>query len=238
MLKKVSKFLTLLLVTGIAVFSPNLVFADDVEYVRNIFENNICFRGGERMLSIEGIVIHSTACPGIEARDWEIRWNKIDSMTTCVHCFVDGKFCCHVLPSFFKGAHCREPGNSSYIGIEVCEPATVVYNAEKTKIIREKSDFDSPAAQEDFRHRWENAALLAAAYCQIYGFDPMRDVISHCEAGKMGIGSRHLDPEHWWKYWDKNMDDFRNYVYYLLTNEPDRVAKLSRKIVATDNLYR
>lgn len=238
MLKKVSKFLSFLLVAGIAVFYINSVFSDDIVYVRDIFKNNVCFLSGERMLSIEGIIMHSTACPGIEARDWEIRWNKIDGITTCVHGFVDGMCYHHTLPSFYKGAHCREPGNSNYIGIEICEPKSIVYNAEKTEIIKEKSDFDSPAAIEDFIHRWENAAMSAAAYCQIYGFDPMRDVISHCEAGKRGIGSRHSDPEHWWKYWGRDMDDFRNYVCYLLDNESERVARLSRQIVATDSLYR
>ncbi len=237
MIKKISKFLALLLVTGIAVLSTNSVFADDLEYVRDIFEENGCFLKGEKMSSIEGIVIHSTECPGIEAQGWRRRWNK-SNMSKCVHGFVDNKQFHQTLPSYVKGAHCREPGNSNYIGIEICEPSTIVYNAEKTEIIKEKSDFNSPESKEDFRHRWKNAAILAAAYCQIYKFNPMKNVISHSEAGKRGIGSRHPDPEHWWKYWGKDMDDFRKDVRHLLISEPDKVAKLRGKIVAADNLYR
>lgn len=64
--------------------------------------NNDCYK---TVLKIKpkGIMIHSTATPGIMAAEWFIRWNKSYkagqiNRQACVHAFVDDKEIYQYLP--------------------------------------------------------------------------------------------------------------------------------------------
>ena len=228
MIKKVSRFLAFLLAAGVAVSSTNSFLACDCEYVRCIFDKSDCFIE-ERKISVEGIVIHSTACPGVEPQGWKERWNK-SGVLKGVHFFMGRYDMVQTLASDQRGWHCGGSCNNNCIGIEMCEPKNIVYNSDKTEIIKDKSDFTSEEAKEDFKRRWDNMVLLTATLCKIYKLDPEKDVISHAEGGKRGITSRHLDPEHWWIHWGKNMDDFRKCVAKLMKDESNKLDELGKKI--------
>ena len=234
MIKNVSRFLAFLLAAGVAVSSTNSFLACDCEYVRCIFDKSDCFIE-ERKISVEGIVIHSTACPGVEPQGWKERWNK-SGVPKGVHFFMGRHDMVQTLASDQRGWHCGGSCNNNCIGIEMCEPKSIVYNSDKTEIIKDKSDFTSEEAKEDFKRRWDNMVLLTATLCKIYKLDPEKDVISHAEGGKRGITSRHLDPEHWWIHWGKNMDDFRKCVAKLMKDESNKLDELGEKIKETDKV--
>ena len=53
----------------------------------NYMVDNDCYRT-KRTIVPRGIMIHSTAVPGVMARQWLSRWNK-PGIDKCVHAFVD-----------------------------------------------------------------------------------------------------------------------------------------------------
>lgn len=108
--------------------------------------------------------------------------------------------------------HAGKPaGNNGYIGFEMCEPAQITYTTGASFKIRDKA-----AAQSYCRKTYENAVALFARLCAFHGKDPLQDgvILSHNEAGKRGIASGHVDPEHLWRglgmYY--TMDGFRKDV--------------------------
>lgn len=93
--------------------------------------------------------------------------------------------------------HAGKPaGNNGYIGFEMCEPAQIHYTVGASFIVR-----DHAAAQAYCRKTYQNAVQLFARLCSFHGKDPLRDgvILSHNEAGKQGIASGHVDPEHLWR---------------------------------------
>ncbi|MBC2726583.1 MAG: peptidoglycan-binding protein LysM, partial [Desulfosporosinus sp.] len=63
-------------------------------HTRYMIEND-CFAAGKK-IKPKGIMVHSTACPGVMASDWYERWNKSFSRgqidrQVCVHAFLDDK---------------------------------------------------------------------------------------------------------------------------------------------------
>lgn len=93
--------------------------------------------------------------------------------------------------------HAGKPaGNNGYIGFELCEPSQITYTTGANFKIRDKA-----AAQSFCRKTYENAVQLFARLCAFHGKDPLRDgvILSHNEAGKRGIASGHVDPEHLWR---------------------------------------
>lgn len=93
--------------------------------------------------------------------------------------------------------HAGKPaGNNGYIGFELCEPSQITYTTGANFKIRDKA-----AAQSFCRKTYENAVQLFARLCAFHGKDPLRDgvILSHNEAGKQGIASGHVDPEHLWR---------------------------------------
>ena len=61
------------------------------------------------------------------------------------------------------------------------------------------------------RQTYNTAVELFAWLCTQFGLDPNKDIISHAEAGKLGIGTDHVDPEHLWRQLGMGytMDGFR-----------------------------
>ena len=55
-------------------------------------------------------------------------------------------------------------------------------------------------------------------------------VISHGEAGRSGIGTAHGDPDHWFVFHNKDMDDFRADVAKILKQG---VTETERTIVSS-----
>lgn len=149
---------------------------------------NDCYKAG-RKITPKGIMVHSTATPGVMAEDWYSRWNK-PNHEVAVHAFLDDTIVCQHLPWNHRAWHCGASGNNTHISFEMCEP----------------KDWTTNKAY--FEKCYLNAVELAAYLCQQYNLKTT-SIISHKEGHAKGIASNHGDPDHWWKYFGYNMNKFR-----------------------------
>lgn len=131
----------------------------------------------------------------------------------------------------------------------MCEPSAIKYQGVSAKF--DVADREKALAQCETAY---NAAVELFAYlCDKYALDPLKDgvIISHNEAGKRGIGSGHVDPEHLWNGLGTGftMDGFRKDVKAAMTGtvtepttkpvEPDKtvtvkVRQLSKGMEGND----
>lgn len=161
----------------------------------NYMVHNDCYRT-KRTIVPRGIMIHSTAVPGIMARQWLSRWNK-PGIDKCVHAFVDHQIICQYLPWNHRSWHAgMGEGNNSYISLEICEPVN----------LRDEGYF---------KEAFKNAVEVSAYLCRSYAI-AVDKVISHQEGYKRGIATNHQDPMHWFSLHGRSMDDFRSEVGLLL----------------------
>lgn len=151
-------------------------------------KNNPCYKDG-RTITPKGIMVHSTATPGVMAAGWFSRWNK-STINVAVHAFVDNQEVCQHLPWNHRAWHCGAHGNNTHISFEMCEP------------------IDWKTNKEYFVACYKNAVELAAYLCKKYGLTE-KNIISHKEGHAKGIASNHGDPDHWWKHFGYDMNDFR-----------------------------
>lgn len=177
---------------------------------------NDCYTINRKIVP-KGIMIHSTATPGVMARTWFSRWNKSYAKgeigrQVCVHAFSDDKEVFQYLPWNHRGWHAGKTiGNDTLIGIEICEP----------------TDYSN---KEFFSKAWDNTVELVVMLCKQFNLKET-DIISHREGYKKGVASNHGDPDHWWQYHNKTMDDFRADVKAAL-NPDDEVATWAKTSVA------
>lgn len=165
---------------------------------------NDCYNEEEDFTDLQGVVVHSTATPGVYAARWYDLWNK-PATDVAVHSFLDDKGVYNYLPYDQIGWHAGSPANQNYLDFEICEPGGFSY---VNNIV---TDYDVNEHQEYFDTIWANAALYTAYLCSMNGLTE-QNVISHGEAGRMGIGTNHGDPDHWFVLHNRTMDDFRNEV--------------------------
>lgn len=174
------------------------------EWKVDLWTNSDALRNSKRAKTI-GIMVHSTATPGVMAQAFRDRWNK-PGLGKSVHFFVDDKEAIQCMPLELKAGHCGrgtsgQTANDTHLSFEMCEP----------KNWQTDADY--------FQKVYQNAVNLTAELCREYGLTE-KDVLSHAEGYKAGIASNHADVGHWFPFFDKNMDDFRNDVRIALGNEP------------------
>lgn len=108
--------------------------------------------------------------------------------------------------------------NDHYIGFEMTEPAQIRYTSGDRFTISNLA-----AAQAHVKKTYANAVELFAKLCVLHGKDPLKPsvIISHNEAGKQGIGTKHTDPEHLWTQLKLpfTMDGFRQDVWNEINKE-------------------
>ena len=177
---------------------------------------NDCYKAG-RKISPQGIMIHSTATPGVMAADWFSRWNKSyqageTSRQVCVHAFVDDKEVWQYLPWNHRGWHSGGRANNTHIGIEICEPGGFSYGSGSTMV-----GYDTKKNEVYFRKAWNNTVDLCVQLCKTYDLTE-RDILCHSEGHKKGIASNHSDVMHWFPKHGENMDTFRAAVRSALNN--------------------
>ena len=191
----------------------------------------------QRPINLKGIVVHSTGVnqrylkrwvqPSLDDEDYnEIikdlgknynnnSWNRPDQ-TTIVHYMIgwnindevevyrclEDNVCCG---GCYKGVN--GSFNDSHIQFEMLEENHIddVY----------------------FRDVVNHAIDLCAYLCETYNL-PVESIVSHYEAGQMGYGSKHGDPESWFKDFGYTMDEFRAAVAAKL--EPVVVYKRGDKV--------
>ena len=170
-----------------------------------------------------GLMLHSVGCAQPSAAVFLARWDRPEYTNACVHAVIDANTgeVFQTLPWNFRGWHCGGSGNDTHVGVELCEPAALVYGSGGSFTIR-----DRDAAAAAVRRTWKAAVELFAQLCAEYALDPMTAICSHREGGRQGIASGHTDPEHLWEGLglDFTMDGFRTAV--------------RQKLARTQTLYR
>lgn len=179
---------------------------------------NDCYKAG-RKITPKGIMIHSTAAPGVMASSWFIRWNRSYKageikQQVCVHAFVDDVEIWQYLPWNHRGWHAGGSANDTHIGIEICEPGGFYYSGGSNMV-----DYDVKKNEAYFRKAWNNTVNLCVLLCKEYGLTE-NDITGHVEGHKKGIASNHADPLHWFPKHGESMDNFRADVKKLLTASP------------------
>ena len=98
-----------------------------MKIIETFVKNNPCYRSARR-LSVKGLMLHSVGTPQPKAEVFVKTFNSV-SIQKCVHGFIDGNTgtLYQTLPWNYKAWHCGGSGNDMYIGIEMCEPATIRY---------------------------------------------------------------------------------------------------------------
>lgn len=166
------------------------------------------------------IIVHSTGV-GYTNKDVLFNgWNNA-SVKKSVHGMVDDSGSYHTLPLDYLAWHIGKKGNGKAVGFEICEPKNIAY-ADKahTKVDTTKYDPKDAKNIADFNKRYANAIELAVHFCRETGLSADK-ILSHREACAKGIASNHADVEHWFKLFNKDMDDFRADVKKVLSQKPN-----------------
>lgn len=182
-----------------------------MEILESFAKNNPCYTAGKK-ITVKGLVLHSVGCPQPSAEVFVKRFNN-PSAKVCVHAFIDGNTgkIYQTLPWNYKAWHCGGSGNSTHIGVEMCEPSCIKY-AGGAKI----TCSDEAAAKAVVTRTLNAAVELFACLCKQYGLNPLGDgvIVSHKEGHDRGMASGHGDPDHLFHqlHMDYSMDDFRKAV--------------------------
>ena len=168
---------------------------------------NDCYTAGRKIIP-KGIMVHSTATPGVMAEAWFSRWNKSFrageiNRQVCVHAFLDDKEIWQYLPWNHRGWHAGGKANDTHIGLEICEPGGFSYSGGANMV-----GYDVQKNEAYFRAAWNNAVSLCVLLCREYGLTE-KDIICHSEGNKKGIASNHADVMHWFPKHGESMDTFR-----------------------------
>ena len=169
-----------------------------MDIIKNYIVLNDCYNT-DRKIVPSGIMIHSTATPGIMAKDFAARWNR-PGLEKASHFFVDNKEVYQILPcepgNVHRAWHCGKgkngSGNDTMISMEICE----------SKEMDDKVYFEAA---------YKNAVQLAAGLCHTFDILP-DNVICHAEGYQKGIASNHSDVLHWFPRHGRDMEDFRKDV--------------------------
>lgn len=174
---------------------------------------NPCYKQAHK-ITPKGIVVHSTgannpylkryvdAPAAVGKNTHGNHWNRAD-MQVCVHSFIgkdaNGEIAvANILPYNYKcwgvGSGKNGSFNTSHIQFEICE--------------------DGLTDAAYFNKVWNAAVEYCVYLCEKFSLDPLGKnvIVGHCEAYKLGYGSNHSDPEHWFKSHGKTMAIFRNAV--------------------------
>lgn len=179
-----------------------------MEIIKAYATQNRCYQMAAP-LTPRGIMLHSIGCPQPNAAVMARNYNQYrpNGQSVCVHAFVqrDGTVY-QTLPWTVQAWHCGGSANSTHIGIEMTEPASIVYTGGANW-----RDLAPDATEAHVRGTYDAAVELFAQLCTQYALDPMEDgvIISHAEGAERGVASAHADPTHLWREFGLTMDGFR-----------------------------
>ena len=180
-----------------------------MDIVEAIATKNKCYQVATP-LTPRGIMLHSIGTPQPNAAVMARGYNQYQpgGRSVCVHGFIqrDGTYY-QTLPYTMRAWHCGGSANSTHIGIEMTEPASIAY----TGYGAEWCDLNPAATEAHVRGTYAAAVELFAQLCTQYALDPLADgvIISHAEGAARGIASAHADPTHLWRAFGLTMDGFR-----------------------------
>ncbi len=198
---------------------------------RNITSFNRDY-GSSKMKKVEGIMIHSTGCPGMSAEEFIDRYyrayyvDRDDNISS--HAVIDcsGKIY-HILPWTDMATHSGGGYYDSYISVVLCEPEAV----------------SSDSTNEEVDRVFNSAVELSALLCIIYGLEPMsrnytRDynvLIGHNEAHNAvnkNLGFK--DPVEYWQMMNRNhsMDNLRSGVVSKMNELGSSVESAAARLMS------
>ena len=187
-------------------------------------DKNPCWTDEPRTIKPGGIMVHSTASPGMMALDWYEKWNKSleeGGKEVAVHAFLDDKCIMQYLPWTKRAWHCGKgengSGNDTHISIEMCEPSSIIYNSNRSEIV--SYDPKDPENKKYFNSALKNMVDLCAYLCNEFKIKP-KNIICHHEGHELGIASDHADVLHWWPLHGVTMDMFRQMVEDTIQGKP------------------
>ncbi len=182
-----------------------------INIVEAFATKNKCYQAATP-LTPRGIMLHSIGVPQPNAAVMAQNFNQYrpNGQSVCVHAFVqrDGAVY-QTLPWTVQAWHCGGSANRTHIGVEMTEPASIVYTGGASW-----RDLDPAATEAHVRGTYAAAVELFAQLCEQYALDPLEDgvIISHAEGAARGIASAHADPTHLWRAFGMTMDGFRRDV--------------------------
>lgn len=158
---------------------------------------NDCYTDG-KTIEVKGLMLHSVGCPQPSAQTYAEKFNtaKPNNSEVCPHAFLQSDGTVYqILPWNMYGWHAGGASNKTHIGIEMCEPANIIYTSD-TELYATSDD-----AVEYAKGTYSAAVQLFAALCIRYSLDPLEEgvIISHTEGFAQGTASGHSDPEHLWQ---------------------------------------
>ena len=199
-----------------------------INIVEAFATKNKCYQIGTP-LKPRGIMLHSIGCPQPNASVMAQNYNQYrpNGQSVCVHAFVqrDGTVY-QTLPWTVQAWHCGGAANSTHIGIEMTEPASIVYTGHGA----EWRDLNPTATETHVRGTYAAAVELFAQLCTQFDLDPLADgvIISHSEGRMRGVASAHADPEHLWKPFGLTMYEFRQDVYKAMHSTEKEEEDMTR----------
>ena len=182
-----------------------------IDIVDAVVTANKCYQAAIP-LHPQGIMLHSIGCPQPNASVMARYYNQYQpgGQSVCVHGFIqrDGTYY-QTLPYTMRAWHCGGAANATHIGIEMTEPASIVYTGGANW-----RDLAPDATEAHVRGTYDASVELFAQLCTQYALDPLEDgvIISHAEGAERGIASSHADPTHLWRAFGLTMDGFRSDV--------------------------
>lgn len=154
-------------------------------------------------IPVRKLVLHSVGCPQPSAAVFARQWQTARYFAHAV-LQADGTVY-QVAPWDCRLMHVGA-ANAYSIGVEMTEPDCIRYTGGATFVCSDRA-----RAFAQVTGTYNTAVELFAQLCAQFGLDPRGDIISHAEAGKLGIGTDHVDPEHLWRQLGMGytMDGFR-----------------------------
>lgn len=202
----------------------------NLEIKQCILKNNDCYKQG-RKITPKGIVVHSTGANNpkisryVQPDDGILGDNKYNNdwnqsgVNKCVHAFIgkdrNGKVRIYqTLPWNYRSWGCGSGNKGSYnnnaIQFEICEDALTDANY--------------------FNEAFSLAIKLCVYLAKEFNI-PIKNIVSHQEAYKLGYASNHGDCDHWLKMFSKDMDWFRDKVKAEINpKEKTKVTYTSHRI--------
>jgi len=195
-----------------------------MEIREKFLTQNDCYKQNAK-IKPTGIIVHSTATPGVMNEAWYSAWNK-SGIEKCVHAFIDDSGVMQTLPWDTLGWHSgtgslgkAKNANQSYIGFEICEPKGHTYSG-GTMV-----NYDVEKNEAYFNKVYNTAVDLCVYLCKKYEID-VADILDHSEAHRFGIASDHSDVMQWFPKHKKDMNIFRADISRRLGEGKMRIFKL------------
>lgn len=201
---------------------------------------NPYFRDGRWITgsTFRGFFLHSVGVGQPDPLVFIRQWNKASFTYAGINGFIGADTvyltapCLETPGKVKRMPHAGKPaGNNGYIGFEMCEPAQIHYTRGASFTVQDKA-----AAQAYCRKTYQNAVQLFARLCSFHGKNPLQDgvILSHNEAGKLGIASGHVDPEHLWRGLGLpyTMAGFRQDVANAMQSQKEEIDMTKAEVIA------